>query len=1140
MAAAPGGLYDLLTAIFKDEYELERFLALVGRDEVFDQVRRTRGGSMADTAYQVSAVLEDGDLLDGAFFRALADRDPDRSADVWAVAAEYGVVPPAAAQPPPPPAPAPSAAVVFERPAGLSEQAAPGPETAAPGDLVCDVCGAGNAPTRRFCARCGSSLDGAEVATGRRRGAEVATGRRRWERFIPKRWRGRNSMPPPPGPPPDPAGTSPSVPEVPTEYAEFAAELASELAAWDPPQTLDRGLDDRHLPWTGAAAVMGGFWATRLRPLTSEQPAESSVFTGLADVVVGRLDGFWVLEDTVRAAALSQLHATGRLQEALDANRTLADNRRDWITRLTAGEVPNLVELPLDDLTDLEVVCGWLRPLELGTQIEAAAIASTLQRRALIDPLRTLAARGFQGRAEELSKIERHIGGEAEHRNLVISGAGGVGKSSLVGEVLLRLEDRRDDPHPFAYVDFDRARNDPLDQSGLVQEIALQLRLLYATSVEATRELAAIEAVTAGTDVELALGILGTELAGDDVGGLVRALAKQIEQLPRSPGSPMLLVFDTFEEVQVRGEAAVATVRALVDTLSTALPELRVIVCGRGTVPEFETAAEDWDIPLGDLDPLAADAVLRSKKVEDPRLRSLIIQRFGGNPLTLHLAAEAVRGADRGAALDGLFVEAGVLADVAVEQVQGMLYSRILGHLSDAVVAKVAYPGLVVRRVDVPIIRDVLAEPCGLDPEQATDIFQRLQRHVALFSLDGHGGLVHRQDVRRLMLRAMQGDPKHAATALDIHRRAAAYYAEQTSREAVAEQVYHRLMTGDDPRALDNMWGRDLRRLLASAWEEPLPAAARRWLGPRLGRADRSERDEWEHEEWEFDAASVASSWLASGDPARALEALLGRPHRLAGSRLHALEVRAYGALGRYDEAFAALKAGMASATAAGDVVAQLELAEQAVALYLEQGGDPAAGSLDMGAVVEAAELASRLAALAEQPVRGITAIVTAVEGLALHDTVPAAEAVARLGDVLERRFLAMPRESLLAEPRLVRRVLRAIGGNRPPVVARAAMELGDRTDVAGSAFRDDAFALDRLLQALPEAAAPALDELAGELGLGAGDWDTIGLARTATRLGRTGQAVLLALDQATDQQAICRQIVAYLVREPDEGFSRK
>jgi hypothetical protein len=116
------------------------------------------------------------------------------------------------APPPPPPAvpPPPKAAALLapvdravpavrtpvEEPAEVAPQAARArtaavtktkpTRTLRPGDLVCGACGEGNAPTRKFCGRCGESLHAAEVVRTpwwrrilRRRGAKVIAADRR-------------------------------------------------------------------------------------------------------------------------------------------------------------------------------------------------------------------------------------------------------------------------------------------------------------------------------------------------------------------------------------------------------------------------------------------------------------------------------------------------------------------------------------------------------------------------------------------------------------------------------------------------------------------------------------------------------------------------------------------------------------------------------------------------------------------------------------------------------------------------------------------------------------------------------------------------------------------------------------------------
>ena len=119
---------------------------------------------------------------------------------------------------------------------------------------------------------------------------------------------------------------------------------------------------------------------------------------------------------------------------------------------------------------------------------------------------------------------------------------------------------------------------------------------------------------------------------------------------------------------------------------------------------------------------------------------------------------------------------------MSVELVQGVLYSRILGHIGDPAVVKVAYPGLAVRLVTVEVLREVLAEPCGFDPDRAEDIFDKLRTEVSMFELEDPDTLRHRQDVRRLMLRTMLDDPARQEVVAEIHRRAAAWYAAQPGR----------------------------------------------------------------------------------------------------------------------------------------------------------------------------------------------------------------------------------------------------------------------------------------------------------------------------------------------------------------------
>lgn len=79
-------------------------------------------------------------------------------------------IPPVAPAPPQPaPQPAPPPRPTLAQPTEVRQRQRPGPQAAAelrppqPGELVCGQCGAGNLPSRKFCARCGAALTEARV-----------------------------------------------------------------------------------------------------------------------------------------------------------------------------------------------------------------------------------------------------------------------------------------------------------------------------------------------------------------------------------------------------------------------------------------------------------------------------------------------------------------------------------------------------------------------------------------------------------------------------------------------------------------------------------------------------------------------------------------------------------------------------------------------------------------------------------------------------------------------------------------------------------------------------------------------------------------------------------------------------------------
>ena len=898
------------------------------------------------------------------------------------------------------------------------------------------------------------------------------------------------------------------------ELGAFARWLRAAPDLPEEPDPTLEALSPTRWGWTGAAAVLGSFRPGELVPLPGMAPPEPAL-VALAAPVHTAADGRWVLEDELRGTALRRLSDEHRLDDALAVNSELDDPRRDAL-RLLQETTPSyrpvsLFEMDGPGLADLDVACGWLERAGLATPIPRAEVRAAIERRRLIDPLRALVGTTFRGRAAQLDQLRRHIWDADPQPVLRLLGPGGCGKSTLLGRLLLDFEERISEGPvvPFVYLDFDRARNDPRDPAGLIEQIARQLRLMFASAEEAAR-FAALESFSGGTDAGQVADILQVD-PDSGAAAMLNALADQLRHV-RSLGAvdlhgpSLVLVLDTFEEVQVRGPGAVGDLLAVVDSLREALPDSKVVLAGR-SVPATVGGPL---VELGDLDPDAADAVLTARGVLDPALRETIIERFGRDPLTLRLASEALkRLGSAGRAFDGVLAEVDVTAEVAREQVQGVLYGRILGHLRDPEVVRVAHPGLAVRRITVDVLRDVLAVPCELDPNRAEIIFERLGRQADMFEPEDDDTLRHRDDVRRLMLRMARLDPVLSKKVAEIHTRAVAFYAPRPGDPARAEELYHRLMAGEHPRGLDLLWYAALKVGRLPALDEPLPSRAAGWLRRRLG-LDPFDRNEWDQEDWEAEAARRVESWLLSRDPARALAVLDERTARQPGSRLPALEVAAATAAGLLTRAAAALNAGLSGC--GEDPVAQLDLMEQAIVLYGRQGDAPR--------VLDAAYAALPLGDLAGTPLRALDV------GARALDVLPADAAQREsLLDALAGRFLRLSIERLNGGFLQVCHVLRSVGPSRPAVLLHAAAS-------DDPVFLRDARALVRLLRGTAPSAESALAALGSAIGARQNIEDLVSLA---LRVNRTDDLIRIGIEHAADPVAAARLVATELVPQAEE-----
>jgi hypothetical protein len=162
-----------------------------------------------------------------------------------------------------------------------------------------------------------------------------------------------------------------------------------------------------------------------------------------------------------------------------------------------------------------------------------------------------------------------------------------------------------------------------------------------------------------------------------------------------------MIVFDTVERVQSRGDSAVYSLLSVVEELCTRGDRIRVVLSGRAALPELTMARSR---NLRGLEPNEAVRLLISITAPSvtPDTAEKVIDEIGTSPLTVWLAAQLLSGADHRP--HELFA-----LELQGEQVNAELYRRVLAHIKDEEIRKLAHPGLVLRRITADVIRHVLS-----------------------------------------------------------------------------------------------------------------------------------------------------------------------------------------------------------------------------------------------------------------------------------------------------------------------------------------------------------------------------------------------------------------------------------------------
>ncbi len=714
--------------------------------------------------------------------------------------------------------------------------------------------------------------------------------------------------------------------------------------------------------YVAAAAVLTDFAAEELRPLSGEKPKIAEVGAMLLEhgqvIKTGPAKGRWRLTEVARRGALSELWRQKRIEEVLDRSPG-GDNPVQQAMRqlVSDGKRPSLDGMSLRDLLGLQIALDWCGPFFGGEDSDgyAGRLKSRIRKMRLLDPLQILIADGFAGRDDKLGvlreyvdelppqsfleRVRRGFRGVLdvfrERPPLVIHGPGGVGKSTLIAKFISdHTGSGQAKPIPFIYLDFDNGSLDPNRPDSLVAEAFRQIRIQYP---ELASESALWESAThARLSSEDMVEVAKSSHYGRS-SDLREELADVLRRIIEANDQNLLLVIDTFEVVQRRGLTAQFNVLELAAELLTAARRLRIVIAGRAPlrVEDFEsvtTSPPRWrSLSLAGFDKEAARAYLRSRiaSLGSENVLDSEIDRIAklamGNPLSLRLAAQVF--ARQGlAGFDDTLGRARFDAGLEQEHLQGMLHRRIVAGLPEKLQA-VADPGLVVRRINKGVIREVLAGPCHLDlsePSAVEDVFELLKSESALVRQVGPDLLRHREDVRVLMLPLLRTKLGDQASAID--EGAVAYWQSQDGPDARAEELYHRIWLQQTEEEWDSCWERGVASGPAEEILDELAAldrdpAARVWLHRKLEKELPPNL-----EEDAGDAARDRNSelqvrnLLSNGAVVEALSVLRkhSRQSRLAKSALWGLEIDTLKLLGRDEEAMGVWKEAWEAAAAAG------------------------------------------------------------------------------------------------------------------------------------------------------------------------------------------------------------------------------
>jgi hypothetical protein len=742
------------------------------------------------------------------------------------------------------------------------------------------------------------------------------------------------------------------------------------------------GRDPRLRSYLQAAAVLHCFAPHSLQPLSIQFSDPRPRLLLFNEIV--RMTGEWseqvfTLRLEARRRALRELSSREAMREALKANpnRMLTPLQKMLEEYLLTGSTPRPEILGYNELANLCQMVSWLDGIDKNLP-DHDFLLNLLRRKSILTSFEHLVAANFTGRETELAMLRRHIGAVTESSGfsavsqsigrwlkaspkpiLAIHGAGGIGKSALIGRILWEQAQAEDlTAIPFAYLAFDQPSLRVDRPFRLLVEAAAQFELQFpehSTVIKRFHENVRKYGDSRGDLGERRKLSPSRRARIGEVRSLDQKLYSDFADLLNAIGtrkmgqkslkSPVLLVLDTFEEVQYRDQESMVGFWRMLEIIHEAYTPFRVVISGRA--PVMGVSQTNMEIKeLAELPMPDRVTLLERLGVSDRTSAEAVAAQVGGNPLSLHLAANAIASDPEAVSPYGirdLITHKWLFFQIDEQIIQGQLYRRILDHIHDENVRKLAHPGMVLRRVSPEIILEVLAPLCGLSIDglsEAEHLFEELKREHALVQVGEEGTLVYRPEIRQAMIRLLEQDKFSEVRAL--RRAAINYYSKRDGLMDRAEEIYHRLVIEDEFRWLDDRWMKGIEQSVASSLEE-YPDRAKAWLASRMNlEVSRLVFAHANTADWERNITRKVQRALSELRLDRALELLRERRERTEASPLFALEAKAHMLQNDLENAAAVLARGIerVSASTNRGRLAELFWLQSQVSLL---GGEPEA-----------------------------------------------------------------------------------------------------------------------------------------------------------------------------------------------------